>query len=210
MPRVIDISQEVGSGLRLFPVFPRPQFVQLTKRGTHGFETEALFLATHAGTHVDSPFHPDSKGIRAEAVQLERLIGRGVLLDFGSEGDKEEISLSDVKKAVRGTKKPIKEGDIILIRTGWDRFLGDKKDLTSHPGFTKEAAEYLAGLKPSAIGLDGPDPDLRDAHGFPVHDALLPRGILIVGISPTWEPSRARPSSSSDCRSRSETGPVPP
>jgi len=35
-------------------------------------------------------------------------------------------------------------------------------------------------LKPSAIGLDGPDRDLPDAHGFPVHDALLPRGILIV------------------------------
>jgi len=106
MPRVIDISQEVGSGLRLFPVFPRPQFVQLTKRGTYGFETKALFLATHAGTHVDSPFHPDSKGIRVEAVRLERLIGRGVLLDFGSEGDKEEISLSDVKKAVRERRNP--------------------------------------------------------------------------------------------------------
>ena len=56
VPRVIDISQEVGSGMRLFPVFPKPQFVQLTKRETYGFETEALFLATHTGTHVDSPF----------------------------------------------------------------------------------------------------------------------------------------------------------
>lgn len=166
--------------MRLFPVFPKPQFVQLTKRETYGFETEALFLATHAGTHVDAPFHLDSKGIKVEAVQLERLVGRGVLLDFSDKGDKEKISLSDTKKAIRRTRTPIKEGDILLMRTGWDRFLGDNKYLTSHPGFTKEAAEYLASLKPSAIGLDGPDPDLPNASGFPVHEALLPRGILIV------------------------------
>jgi len=50
----------------------------------------------------------------------------------------------------------------------------------SYPGLTREAAEYFVEKKVSAVGVDSPNPDHPDALDFPVHNTLLPRGILII------------------------------
>ena len=177
---MIDISQEIHPGMPLFPVFPKPQFVQWTRRETYGFETEAMFLVTHTGTHVDAPFHFQATGIKIDKVPPEQLIGRGVLLDLTKTEEKGAIAASDIRDAERAAGTPLKERDIILVRTGWDRMLGTEKYATSYPGLTKDAADFILERKVNAVGVDTPNPDLPDAADFPVHNTLLPKGVLIV------------------------------
>jgi arylformamidase len=177
---LIDLSQEIHPGMQLFPVFPKPQFVQWTRRETYGFETEAMFLVTHTGTHVDAPFHFHQEGIKIDKVPPERLVGRGVLLNVTGKEEKGVISASDVREAEKAAGVSLSEGDIVLVRTGWDKFLGAEKYTRSYPGLTKDAADYFVEKKVSAVGVDNPNPDHPDASDFPVHNTLLPRGILII------------------------------
>jgi len=85
--------------MQLFPVFPKPQFIQWTRRDTYGFETEAMFLVTHTGTHVDAPFHFHPEGIKIDEVPPERMMGRGVLLDITGKEEKGVIGVAEVRKA---------------------------------------------------------------------------------------------------------------
>lgn len=180
MVRIVDLSQDIYSDMQIFPSFPKPQFVLWTKRETYGFETEAMFLVTHTGTHVDAPFHFYSKGRKIEAVAVERLIGRGVLLDFTEKKAGDVIDESDVIGAEKAAGVALASGDIVLAMTGWDRFLGKKEYTSSYPGFSRGAAEYFVKKDVSAVGVDSPNPDLPDASDFPVHNTLLPNEMLII------------------------------
>jgi arylformamidase len=166
--------------MELFPVFPKPQFVLWTKRETYGFQTEAMFLVTHTGTHVDAPFHFDPEGIKVDQIPLERLVGRGVLLDLTTIKEKGEIKASDILRAEETSQVDLNANDIVLIKTGWSRFLGTEKYTSSYPGLTMEVANYLVDKKISAVGVDSPNPDHPDSSDFPVHNTLLPKGVLII------------------------------
>jgi len=166
--------------MQLFPVFPKPVFVQWTRRETYGFETEAMFLVTHTGTHVDAPFHFYPKGKKVDQIPPEKLVGDAVVLDFTRKKAKSLIDEREIRRAESATRSEINSGDVVLFRTGWDRFLGDQRYTSSYPGLSKDAGEYLAEKDVNAVGVDNPNPDHPSASDFPVHNTLLPKGILII------------------------------
>jgi kynurenine formamidase len=166
--------------MQLFPVFPKPVFVQWTRRETYGFETEAMFLVTHTGTHLDAPYHFYSKGKKVNEIPAEKLVGDALVLDFATKRVKSLITAREIRRAESKAGEEIRSGDILLVRTGWDRFLGDEKYTSSYPGLSKDAAEYLLKRRIKALGVDNPNPDHPKATDFPVHNTLLPKGILII------------------------------
>lgn len=178
--RVVDLSQTIHPRMQVFPAYPHPSTVLWTKRETYGFEAEAIFMVTHTGTHVDAPYHFDPKGIKVDEVSLERLVGEGLILDMTHKGAKEYITSSDIKLAESKQGVEVKEGHIVIIRTGWDSNLGKDEYLTSYPGVSRDGAEYLLRRRISALGVDTPNPDHPDDPSFPVHNVLLPNGILII------------------------------
>lgn len=180
MVKIVDLTQEIHSKMQLFPVFPKPIFLQWTRRETYGFETEAMFLVTHTGTHVDAPFHFYSKGRKVNEIPPEKLVGEAVVLNFTQKRAKSLINAGEIRRAESVAGEEIIPGDIVLIRTGWDKFLGDEKYTSSYPGLSKDAAEYFTKKKVNAVGVDDPNPDHPDASDFPVHNTLLPKGILII------------------------------
>ena len=91
------------------------------------------------------------------------LIGRGVIVDMAKHngvtamaaGD--IISAEDIQAAAKAQGITFKEGDIILIHTGWTdaKLASDPKAWVSgEPGLDNAAAVYLAGLNPVAVGAD--------------------------------------------------------
>jgi kynurenine formamidase len=91
------------------------------------------------------------------------LIGRGVLLDMAKHkgvpamaaGD--IVAAEDLPAAAKAQGVTFKEGDIILIHTGWTdaKLASDPKAWVSgEPGLDNAAAVYLAGLNPIAVGAD--------------------------------------------------------
>ena len=76
---------------------------------------EVNFL-THAGTHIEFPYHHLEGGLDAAGYPLERLIGEAIVLDFSYKEDGEAITLEEAQ----AHSDRIHEGDIIFI---WNQLI---------------------------------------------------------------------------------------
>jgi hypothetical protein len=89
----------------------------------------------------------DVTGLRKLGIHnVPPLVGRGVLLDMA-----EHFGVPALESG-----QPI-EAEVVLIHTGWtDAKLGSEPDVwvATEPGITNDAAEYLASLRPMAVGAD--------------------------------------------------------
>jgi arylformamidase len=43
--------------MRIFPGYSNPTFLKWSNLETQGYNSEVMFLGTHTGTHMDTPFH---------------------------------------------------------------------------------------------------------------------------------------------------------
>lgn len=91
------------------------------------------------------------------------MVGRGVMIDmakhFGVEtmAAGQGIGSDDIKAAASAQGVEIREGDVVLLHTGWTdgKLASDPKAWVSgEPGLTNEAAVYLASLNVMAVGAD--------------------------------------------------------
>ncbi len=178
--RVIDLSQEISPDMQVFPSYPKPTFVPWTRLGIHPFESEAIFLVTHTGTHVDAPCHFVKKAKEMHQIQPDALLHEGVLLDLTHKKPKEYIRSEDLKEAEKKSGAAVKENDVVLIRTAWDRNLGKPEYLTNYPGVSKDGADFLVSKKIAAAGVDSPNIDHPDDSSFPAHTTLLLNEILVL------------------------------
>ena len=162
-----DLGQPYFIGMPHYPTHP-PYLYSLTKQ--HGeistrigasSAADSIALGTHVGTHIDSLSHFSCNGIcfggkrvaqswaagmtELSVDTIEPIVRRGVLLDIaGTQGtdalpDSFEILPEHLEKAQRAE---IREGDVVLLRTGWAQFYHD-------------AARYVNGTKGPGPGLDG-------------------------------------------------------
>ncbi len=94
--------------------------------------------------------------------KIGALISRGILIDIaGLKGvdtiDPDYmITVSDLQQALQRQNLEIKEGDAILIHTGWGKHRGRDNTLygSSSPGIGEEAGQWLAQQHPLLIGAD--------------------------------------------------------
>ena len=91
------------------------------------------------------------------------IVGRGVMIDIAKHmgvdylSAGQPITSDNIKAAMKAQNVSVKEGDIVLLHTGYtDAKLTSEPQLWagSIPGITNEAAVFLAGLKPTAVGAD--------------------------------------------------------
>jgi kynurenine formamidase len=120
---------------------------------------EELRLSVHSGTHLDAPFHFGSQSEGAasmtiEEVPLEWCFGPGVVLDVSHRGPGEEITAEDVQQSLRRLAEPPRAGDIVLLRTGADRYWGTAEYATAHPGVSIAALSLLLDGGARIIGID--------------------------------------------------------
>ncbi len=112
----------------------------------------------------DGASFSDVKGLTKLGIEkIPPMIGRGVLLDmtshFGVEAMDagQAIMSSDIEAAAKAQGVTFKQGDVILMHTGWTdaKLKADPKAWVSgEPGISNEAAEYLASFNPMAVGSD--------------------------------------------------------
>ena len=126
---------------------------------------EVVYYNGHrAGEHVRGPVDylagerglPEPYGAGPLAIDslAETCVqGRGVLVDlhahFGEEG--RAVDYDDLMRVLDADKVVVEEGDILCLRTGFDRVL------LRHAGYPPEGVSEAFGA-----GLDGGDPRLRD------------------------------------------------
>src|SRR3712207_478014 len=78
---VIDLTHTVGETAPVYPGDPIPQVVCLQDMPEAEFALYEIRAGTHAGTHMDAPRHMLASGLFAAEIPVDRLFGRGVLVD---------------------------------------------------------------------------------------------------------------------------------
>jgi kynurenine formamidase len=120
---------------------------------------ESVELGTHAGTHIDAPYHygPLSGGSPARTVDdvpLEWFFGPGVLIDMSHKGEGEGITADDVQNELDRIEHEVQPLDIVLIRTDASRFFESPGYQERHSGLRRSATEYLVRRGVKLIGID--------------------------------------------------------
>jgi len=143
-----------------------------------GYSGDVILMYTHTGTHIDSlnhfaygretyngfdaDEHLGSRGWdRAGSEQILPLIARGVLIDVAGYKEVEVlepsygITVDDLKGALEKQGSEVREGDIVLIRTGRMRYWPNgEKVFGNSPGLTVESASWITDHSVASVGAD--------------------------------------------------------
>lgn len=171
--RVIDLTMRITPSIKVFPGSPRPSFIPWSKFDSHGYDSEAMFMSTHTGTHVDAPSHFAPGLASIDRIPAGRLVCSAVLIRAPKNAngllEREDFAGQQIKK-----------GDAVVIATGWEKRAAKSNYMTENPGLSGRAAKYLAGKRVNGVGIDGPSIDAGSDSRFTAHSILLPRNVLIV------------------------------
>ena len=157
--------------------------------------TAARYSASeHGGTHLDAPIHFGEGGLTVDQIPLSKLIGEAVVIDISHAAAKDPDYLLTARDITDWEEKNGRLPDhaIVLIRTGWGRFWGDRKKYlgtdvpldTSNlhfPGISREAAELLVRQRSvDAVGIDTASLDRGSSRDFVAHQLL--NGANVYGL----------------------------
>jgi kynurenine formamidase len=128
--------------------------------GAEGWAVEQLTLTTHAGTHLDAPWHFASTmngGERAwtiDEVPLDWCIRPGVKLDLRHLADGHVATVDDIRSAVKKTGQTLKLFDIVLINTAAGAAYGRPDYIGRGCGVGREATLWLLSQGVHITGTD--------------------------------------------------------
>ena len=174
----IDLTLKISPQLPSFPGSPQPQFITWAKNEIDGYNLELVFLSSHAGTHIDAPFHFIDKGLKIDQIPLERLVCDAILFRI-KKGPNQSITKKDIIKFEKKHGK-ILHNSTIIFATGWYKNLSKKHYFDNNPGLAIDAARYLASKRINLVGIDSPSIDLGKDSKFLAHHILLSKDVLIV------------------------------
>jgi kynurenine formamidase len=129
-------------------------------RDAEGWAIETFSrFGTHNSTHVDAPWHYNSRirGERARAIDelpLDWFFGPGVVVDMTAKGDGEAIDVVDVEAELDRLGHEVAAGDIVLVRTGRDAFVEELAYVALGPAVTAEATRWLYERGVRVMGID--------------------------------------------------------
>jgi isatin hydrolase len=171
------------------------------------YHTRWVLISEHTGTHFDAPAHfvppPDSGmpdaspagAISSDRVPLEQLAGPAVVVDAtqveeGAPGHSPPIEPAVIER-FEDEHGRIDAGEVVLLRTGWDRHYVEGPDGSRFmtdplggvaPAWPSPAPETIALLLERGVTCLGTDaPSVGAAHDpYPGHIAGLPHGLVYV------------------------------
>lgn len=185
--RIIDLTHPFDERTIYWPTAPSSfRLTRLSYGKTEAgyFYAANVFCAPeHGGTHLDAPIHFAEGGLTVDQIPMRQLVGPGIVIDVSRQAAADpdyRLSVQDVKlwEAKHGA---IQEGAIVLLRTGWGKWWGDRKRYLGDdtpgdasrlhfPSYGKDAAEFLVKVRRVAVlGVDTASVDYGPSKDFIVH-----------------------------------------
>jgi len=177
--RFIDLSVAIEDGLPSDPPMMIPKITYIDHKlgaetmkafypgvtgndlpGGLGWAVEIAEVSTHAGTHMDAPwhYHPTQDGgkpaLTIDQMPLEWAFSDGVVLDFSDKPDGYNVGPDDIKKKLDEIGYALKEGDIFLAQSGAAPYWGSQEYLVKGCGFGKDATLWLVDQGIHVVGTD--------------------------------------------------------
>ena len=186
--RVIDLSYAINDKLVRWPgdekVFEAEVNASIEK---DGYFTRSFWTLEHYGTHLDAPVHFPPGKTTVDQIPVKQFFGPAVVLDVQPDGAKNADYQLPVARVEEWEKRhrPIPEGAIVLLRTGWsarwpdaERYRNEDAQGRMHfPGFSVDAAKVLIERKVSGLGCDSMSVDYGASADFAVHHLALGSGL---------------------------------
>lgn len=180
MFEIIDLSQEIFTGMPVFPGLPEvsitvhQSFEELdgiTDSDVVSPAVNRLELGEHTGTHVDALNHMarQYRGQSIDTMPLTMFYTEGICLDLSDKGLMEMIEIADLERALREANLEIKRGDTVLLYTDHYRRAFGTENWHKGPGVSIEAARWLGGQGIAAFGVEPASPGVRGVSNKEVH-----------------------------------------
>ncbi len=158
--KIYDLTQRLSIHTPPWPSY-MPLGLQYFKRiaGAHqgqGANGQIMTTSNHVGTHMDGEIHFHSSGRPIGDVGLDEWTGQGVVVDLSDYVS--DYSLYTPKMIT--DRVEVKEGDILIINTGYNRYAWDQPQsdevryFVRHPGPSPEFHEWAIKMKIKWIGVD--------------------------------------------------------
>jgi kynurenine formamidase/dienelactone hydrolase len=124
-----------------------------------GWASEVLTASTHAGTHMDAPWHygpmcREQPSRTIDQIPLQWCYGPGVVLHLEHKEDGTEITPGDLKEALAKIQYELCPGDITFVYTGASRYWGSPDYLRKGAGFGRDGILWLTTRGVRVIGTD--------------------------------------------------------
>ncbi|MGB9780996.1 cyclase family protein [Caldanaerobacter sp.] len=171
--RMIDLSHFIENGMPQYPGQPEIKIERIAEVAKDGYQLTEAKAVVHLGTHCDAPAHFIEAGDTIEKLPVDFYSGEAVIIDVPHLPDR--LMKPELLEGV-----DLKEGDIVIFRTGMSKYWLEEAYIKEFPYLTEELAHLLVEKRVKAIGLDTLSPDPVETEDFPVHHILLGNKVGII------------------------------
>jgi kynurenine formamidase len=154
--KFIDLTIPLGIATPAWPTYEPLQVKYFKRLAPNGANGQLLTHSNHLGTHLDGEIHFFTPGKDIAALDMDFLVHEAAIVDLS-----DVVADYDVYTSARvESKVEVKEGDILIIHTGfhhfgWDHPTADEiRYMVQHPGPDREFAEWAKKKKLRWIGVD--------------------------------------------------------
>ena len=180
MVEIIDLSQEIYTGMPVFPGLPEVKIRMHVSHeewdGITGSEVATpavnrLEMGEHTGTHVDALNHMGRQYQEnsIDTMSLSTFYTEGICLDLSHKGLQELIEIADLERTLLEANLEIKQGDTVLLYTDHYRRAFGTDDWQYGPGVSAEAARWLGEKGIAAFGVETMAPGVIKLSNKEVH-----------------------------------------
>ena len=154
--KIIDLSIPLGIATPPWPTYEPLQVKYFKRLAPNGANGQLVTHSNHIGTHLDGEIHFYTPGKDIASLDFDFLFGPGVIVDLSDACGDYEIYTSKMVEE----RADVREGDILLIHTGYHRYGWDQpkadeiRYMVKHPGPDREFAEWCHKKKLKWLGVD--------------------------------------------------------
>ncbi len=177
---LVDLSHEIYAHMPRIAILPEVEVSCLFSIAQgKPLNISEVRLATHAGSHIDAPYHAFEDAPTIDQLPLDTFVGRAAVIPV-RRGGGEAIPAADLENS--GVR--VERGDILLVQTGWDRHF-TAPEYNTYPYLHEEACRWMVERGIKMVALDCLSPDMPLAQrppdfAYPAHRTLLRAGIPII------------------------------
>jgi len=154
--KLIDLTIPLGIGTPPWPTYEPLQVKYFKRLAPNGANGQVLTHSNHLGTHLDGEIHFYTPGKDIASLTMDYLVHEAAVVDLSDIcGDYDVYTSKMIEDRVE-----VKEGDILVIHTGyhhfgWDQPTADEiRYMVKHPGPDREFAEWSKKKKLRWIAVD--------------------------------------------------------
>jgi kynurenine formamidase len=172
--RIVDLSLPLSAETATYPGDHRPQMDVVSTIQREGANITRVVLSTHAGTHVDVPYHLLELGESVDELALDAFCGSALTYDLTHKALGSCICPDDLDPSIT-----IQHGEIALFYTQSNDPATSVSTKPRCACLDTTLADWLIEKRAKAVGIDSMSVDPLDSLENEVHKKLLQNGIVI-------------------------------